>query len=76
MTSRDPGMRVPLPEQRQESILALIARRRWITVSELKAELRVSEATVRRDLDRLTRSHRIVRVHGGAGSRGFPASTY
>jgi DeoR/GlpR family transcriptional regulator of sugar metabolism len=50
-------MPLPLPEQRQESILALIARRRWITVSELKAELRVSEATVHRDLYRLARRH-------------------
>jgi DeoR/GlpR family transcriptional regulator of sugar metabolism len=74
VTTQNAGTPWHLPEQRQESILALIARRQWITVAELKVELRVSEATVRRDLDRLARRHRIVRVHGGAGPRGFSSS--
>ena len=50
-------------------MLELVTHRRWITVAELKDELCVSPATVRRDLDQLARDHRIVRVHGGAGSR-------
>ena len=56
-----------LPAQRRESVMALISTRRWITVAELRHELRVSETTVRRDLDRLARHHLILRVHGGAG---------
>jgi uncharacterized membrane protein len=55
-----------LPRQRQEAVLALVARRRWITVRELRSELQVSEATVRRDLDWLARRNLIIRLHGGA----------
>jgi DeoR family transcriptional regulator, fructose operon transcriptional repressor len=66
-----------LPAQRQAYVLALLTHRRWITVAELKSELRVSMATVRRDLDQLARDHRIVRVHGGAGSRqGIPTDLW
>jgi DeoR/GlpR family transcriptional regulator of sugar metabolism len=66
-----------LPAQRQEYMLALVTTRRWITVAELKAELRVSLATVRRDLDQLARDHRILRVHGGAGARqGLPTDLW
>lgn len=56
-----------LPAQRREHALALITERRWITIAELSRELRVSVATVRRDLDLLARRSLIVRVHGGAG---------
>lgn len=55
-----------LPTQREASVLALIAQKRWITVRELMNELHVSEATVRRDLDRLARRNLIIRLHGGA----------
>jgi DeoR family transcriptional regulator, fructose operon transcriptional repressor len=66
-----------LPAQRQAYVLALLTDQRWITVAELKSELRVSLATVRRDLDQLARDHRIVRVHGGAGSRqGIPTDLW
>ena len=66
-----------LPAQRQAYMLALVTNRRWMTVAELKAELCVSLATVRRDLDQLARDHRIVRVHGGASSRhGLPTDLW
>lgn len=55
-----------LPRQRRDSVLALMAKKRWITVRELKSELHVSEATVRRDLDWLARRNLIIRLHGGA----------
>ena len=55
-----------LPRQRQEAVLALVAKKRWITVRELRSELQVSEATVRRDLDWLARRNLIIRLHGGA----------
>ena len=58
-----------LPQQRRESVLALVAQKRWITVRELMSELQVSEATVRRDLDCLARRNLIVRLHGGAERR-------
>jgi DeoR family transcriptional regulator, fructose operon transcriptional repressor len=66
-----------LPAQRQAYVLALVTNRRWVTVAELKSELQVSLATVRRDLDQLARDHRILRVHGGAGSRqGHPTDLW
>jgi DeoR/GlpR family transcriptional regulator of sugar metabolism len=66
-----------LPAQRQAYALALVTKQRWITVTELKAALRVSLATVRRDLDRLARDDLILRVHGGAGSRqGLPTDLW
>jgi DeoR/GlpR family transcriptional regulator of sugar metabolism len=66
-----------LPAQRQAYVLALVTSRRWVTVAELKTELCVSLATVRRDLDQLARDHHIVRVHGGAGSRqGLPTDLW
>lgn len=66
-----------LPSQRQAYVLAVLTHQRWITVAELKSDLRVSVATVRRDLDHLARDHRIVRVRGGAGSRqGIPTDLW
>lgn len=60
-----------LPQQRQDSVLALVAQKRWVTVRELMSELHVSEATVRRDLDRLAGRNLIVRIHGGAQWREY-----
>lgn len=55
-----------LPQEREEEILALLADQGKITVSELSTNLKVSEATIRRDLRRLATRHSIQRVHGGA----------
>ena len=55
-----------LPQEREEAILAVLADQRKIAVSELSRNLKVSEATIRRDLRRLAARHSIQRVHGGA----------
>jgi len=60
-----------LPQEREEQILALLAHQGKITVSELTRNLKVSEATIRRDLRHLAADHLIRRVHGGA----MPAQT-
>lgn len=53
------------PERHRE-ILSHLHRCRRATVSELSALSRVSEATIRRDLDALERGGRLVRAHGAA----------
>jgi DeoR/GlpR family transcriptional regulator of sugar metabolism len=55
-----------LPVQRQERILAEVARNGGVRVSELTELLGVSDMTVRRDLDSLARRGLVKKVHGGA----------
>jgi len=57
-----------LAPQRWDALRALIRERGVIRVEDLCRELRVSAATVRRDLDELERRGAIRRVHGGAVS--------
>jgi len=52
--------------ERQNLILQWIAHRGRVTVTEICAELAVSEATARRDLENLANQGRIQRVRGGA----------
>jgi len=53
-------------EERHLQILERIQDRRIITVSGLAQELSVSEMTIRRDLQELDASGKVIRVHGGA----------
>jgi len=57
-----------LAPQRWDNLRALIRDRGVIRVEDLCRQLKVSPATVRRDLDQLERSGAIRRVHGGAVS--------
>lgn len=52
--------------QRYNTILELIKNKKNIKLNELIEELKVSEATVRRDLNFLEEKGKIKRVHGGA----------
>ena len=51
---------------RIERIMAILSRKGYQSVSELAAELSVSDMTVRRYLDRLEEKGQIKRTHGGA----------
>ena len=56
-------------DQRREKIVELINQERAVSFSQLKAAFRpVSDMTLRRDLEYLDRSKRIIRTHGGARS--------
>ncbi|WP_168211786.1 LacI family DNA-binding transcriptional regulator [Ruania zhangjianzhongii] len=55
-----------LPTKRRERLLTLLRTRGSIRVSEIAAELGVSQPTVRRDLSMLTQRGLISREHGGA----------
>lgn len=51
---------------RIEKIMEILARKGYQSVSELATELKVSDMTVRRYLDRLEEKGQIKRTHGGA----------
>ncbi len=55
-----------LQAERHSQILALLAKGMNVRVTELSERLGASEATVRRDLDRLEREGLVRRTHGGA----------
>ena len=55
-----------LKSQRQDSILSEVLRRGTVSIGDLAAFLKVSEITVRRDLDELHASGSLERVRGGA----------
>jgi DeoR/GlpR family transcriptional regulator of sugar metabolism len=59
-----------LAGQRQMLIVEEIRRRGAVRVSELTEQLKVSEMTIRRDLDTLATAGLIDKVHGGATARG------
>jgi DeoR/GlpR family transcriptional regulator of sugar metabolism len=54
------------PEQRREKIIELLRENGSCRVQELKDIFRVSEPTIRQDLDVMERAGLIVRQHGGA----------
>ena len=55
-----------LPSERRRQLLDRLARDGVLEVPELSKRLKVSQATVRRDLDRLQREGQLQRVRGGA----------
>jgi DeoR family fructose operon transcriptional repressor len=55
-----------IPAQRRERIQAYLATHRIVATSDLCELLDVSEATVRRDLERLEQEGLVERTHGGA----------
>lgn len=52
--------------ERREKILGLLSSRRQVSVLELSKHLRVTGATIRADLEALTRQHKLIRTYGGA----------
>lgn len=54
------------PEERRALIAARVARKRFVKVARLSAELGVSRMTIRRDLTQLEAEGLLVRSHGGA----------
>jgi len=55
-----------IPAERRELIYKLLSDRGLVTIAELKALLKVSEITIRRDLDTLEGRGILERTHGGA----------
>lgn len=57
-----------MANERLERIVRLVDERGFLSVTELSALLKVSEMTIRRDLDKLDRMKRLQRTYGGAAS--------
>lgn len=60
-----------LKEERQKYIISQINIHNKVLSADLSMKLNVSEDTVRRDLNELTDSGQIIKVHGGAISKSF-----
>src|SRR5580704_7340815 len=63
--NRPAGHRQP-PQMRQAFLVDTARKRGVLVVSDVAAELGVSEMTIRRDLVELERDGALVRTHGGA----------
>lgn len=57
--------------RRQEEIVKLVERKGTVRVEELAELYQISASTIRRDLQILSKLHRIVKVQGGAMAVGF-----
>ena len=54
------------PEERKQKICDFVNERRAVKVSELSQLMGISDVTIRRDLEELSRQKRLLRTHGGA----------
>lgn len=57
-----------LADKRYERIVEITEEQGFVKTRELADMLRVSETTIRRDVEELDVRHRLIRVHGGAKS--------
>jgi DeoR/GlpR family transcriptional regulator of sugar metabolism len=64
-------IKVMLKKERQDYILRQINLHNKVLSADLCEELNVSEDTIRRDLNELSDSNKILKVHGGALSKSF-----
>jgi DeoR/GlpR family transcriptional regulator of sugar metabolism len=62
-------------EERRQRVLELVSRRGFATLNDLAQAIKVSESTIRRDLDYLHQHGLLKRTHGGAmyNGDGLPA---
>jgi len=56
----------PIPEERIQRVLECLQERGSVQIRELAEQFRVSESTIRRDMDELARRGLLKRTHGGA----------
>src|SRR5699024_8012836 len=55
-----------LVAERQQKIIGIVNQRKSVRVSELSKIFKVTEETIRRDLERLEKDKKLARSHGGA----------
>jgi DeoR family ulaG and ulaABCDEF operon transcriptional repressor len=67
--------RAPHAAEREQAILALLHKHRFVTFRNLEREVDASPATLRRDLERLASEGHITRVHGAVKLADVPAGT-
>jgi DeoR/GlpR family transcriptional regulator of sugar metabolism len=54
-----------LAVERLKKIENLVAEKSFLTICELVAEMKVSESTIRRDIESLEKENKLIRSHGG-----------
>lgn len=54
-----------LKRERLDQIMKMVTEENFISVADLAKSLQVSEMTIRRDLDELSKSGKVIRLHGG-----------
>lgn len=67
-SERTPNNVIVFAPERRERVMQIVKSRHAVRVEDLRSELGVSTATIRRDLDELEGSGALRRVHGGAVS--------
>jgi DeoR/GlpR family transcriptional regulator of sugar metabolism len=55
-----------LAQERRQKVLDLVSRRGFVSLNDLSRTLKVSESTLRRDLDHWRELGQVKRIHGGA----------
>jgi len=65
-----------LTEKRYELILKLLDEQNSVTVAEIKEKLKISESTIRRDLNALDKAGKLNKVFGGAVAIEAPIPWY
>lgn len=55
-----------LKKERLRKILEMVTDKKFVTVDELAKSLQVSDMTIRRDLNELDTTGKVMRIHGGA----------
>src|ERR1700748_1239468 len=65
--------RAPHAAEREQAILTLLRKHRFVTFRNLEREVEASPATLRRDLERLASEGHITRVHGAVKLADKPA---
>jgi len=63
-----------LVQQRRQRVLDLVSRKGFVTLTDLARALRVSDSTLRRDLDHWDTQGLLKRIHGGAMFTGENSS--
>jgi DeoR/GlpR family transcriptional regulator of sugar metabolism len=63
-----------LVEERRQRVLDLVSRRGFVTLNDLAKAVKVSESTLRRDLDHWGQQGLLKRIHGGAMFTGDGAT--
>lgn len=64
-TDSRPPAKYRNPAARRQMVIDMVTHQGFCTITELAAAMKVSEMTVRRDLERLTAEEQVRKVHGG-----------
>lgn len=58
-----------IASERLDKIMEVVEKKGFVSTRELAREFKVTEVTIRKDLDELDRRKQVLKVHGGAKSR-------